>query len=163
MTGFLGQKLVIFEKKVEKRKKNPSRKTCRFSSRFLIFELREKVTSRAELKILQLELWLEPAQLGVITTMYVCSKNMIKHKFLDSCWVQQYSGFCLEGLTLMTADLSKKNIFFLSINDWFFFLSDSLQYFVFLYWQDTSHSAYVATSTESDGVKIDGLLPPNFL
>jgi hypothetical protein len=27
----------------------------------------------------------------------------------------------------------------------------------------TSHSAYVATSTESDGVKIDGLLPPNFL
>ena len=27
----------------------------------------------------------------------------------------------------------------------------------------TSHSAYVATSTESNGVKIDGLLPPNFL
>ena len=27
----------------------------------------------------------------------------------------------------------------------------------------TSHSAYVATATESDGVKIDGLLPPNFL
>ena len=27
----------------------------------------------------------------------------------------------------------------------------------------TSHSAYVATETESDGVKIDGLLPPNFL
>ena len=28
---------------------------------------------------------------------------------------------------------------------------------------DTSHSAYVATSTKSNGVKIDGLLPPNFL
>ena len=27
----------------------------------------------------------------------------------------------------------------------------------------TSHSAYVATETESDGAKIDGLLPPNFL
>ena len=28
---------------------------------------------------------------------------------------------------------------------------------------DTSHSAYVATSTKSYGVKIDGLLTPNFL
>ena len=27
----------------------------------------------------------------------------------------------------------------------------------------TGHSAYVATATESDGAKIDGLLPPNFL
>ena len=27
----------------------------------------------------------------------------------------------------------------------------------------TSHSAYVATSTESHGVKIDGLLSPNFV
>ena len=27
----------------------------------------------------------------------------------------------------------------------------------------TSHSAYVATKTELDGAKIDGLLPPNFL
>ena len=31
---------------------------------------REKVTSRAELKILQLELWLEPARLGLITIDY---------------------------------------------------------------------------------------------
>ena len=29
--------------------------------------------------------------------------------------------------------------------------------------EDTSHSAYVAMSTESDGVKIDGLLTLNFL
>ena len=29
----------------------------------------EKVTSRVELKILQLELWLEPAQLGLITSL----------------------------------------------------------------------------------------------
>ena len=27
----------------------------------------------------------------------------------------------------------------------------------------TSHSAYVATSTKSDGVKIDGFLYPNFM
>ena len=27
----------------------------------------------------------------------------------------------------------------------------------------TSHSAYVATETESNGAKIDGLLPPNFM
>ena len=27
----------------------------------------------------------------------------------------------------------------------------------------TSHSAYAATETESNGAKIDGLLPPNFL
>ena len=27
----------------------------------------------------------------------------------------------------------------------------------------TSHSAYAATETKSNGVKIDGLLPPNFL
>ena len=27
----------------------------------------------------------------------------------------------------------------------------------------TSHSAYVATETESNGANIDGLLPPNFL
>ena len=69
------------------------------------------------------------------------SKNMIKHEFLDSCWVQQYSGFCLLALTLMTADLSKKNNFFLSIKDWVFFLfSDSSHYsffyFTCLYWQE---------------------------
>ena len=29
--------------------------------------------------------------------------------------------------------------------------------------QITSHSAYVATSTESQGVKIDGFLYPNFM
>ena len=27
----------------------------------------------------------------------------------------------------------------------------------------TGHSAYVATSTESDGVKVDGFLYPNFM
>ena len=31
------------------------------------------------------------------------------------------------------------------------------------YCENTGHSAYVATATESDGAKIDGLLPPNFL
>ena len=29
--------------------------------------------------------------------------------------------------------------------------------------EHTSHSAYVATETESNKAKIDGLLPPNFL
>ena len=43
-----------------------------FEPRFLINELREKghEPSRAELKNLQLELWLEPARLGLITTNY---------------------------------------------------------------------------------------------
>ena len=30
-------------------------------------------------------------------------------------------------------------------------------------WPFTSHSAYVATSTELDGVKIDGFLYPNLM
>jgi hypothetical protein len=30
-------------------------------------------------------------------------------------------------------------------------------------WLNTSHSAYVATSTELDGVKIDGFLYPNLM
>ena len=33
------------------------------------------VTSRAELEILQLELWLEPARLGHITNMYISDLN----------------------------------------------------------------------------------------
>ena len=32
-----------------------------------------------------------------------------------------------------------------------------------LVWCDTSHSAYDATSTESDGAKMDGFLFPNFM
>ena len=41
---------------------------------FLISSWSEKghEPSRDELKILQLELWLEPARLGLITTMYAC-------------------------------------------------------------------------------------------
>ena len=35
--------------------------------------------------------------------------------------------------------------------------------FYLIMWLITSHSAYVATETESNGVKIDGLLPPSFL
>ena len=42
--------------------KNGSKKAI-----YQIFELKEK-RSRAEPKILQLELWLEPARLGLITT-----------------------------------------------------------------------------------------------
>ena len=38
----------------------------------------DKVTSRAEPKILQLELWLEPARLGLITTPQVDSKCLPK-------------------------------------------------------------------------------------
>ena len=36
------------------------------------------VTSRAELKILQLELWLEPARLGLITNMYVYANGYLQ-------------------------------------------------------------------------------------
>ena len=42
-----------------------------FSSFLANFQFRaevKKVTSQAELKILELELWLEPARLGLITT-----------------------------------------------------------------------------------------------
>ena len=63
----------------------------------------------------------------------VRSKKMIKHEFLDSCWVQQYSDFCLQALTLMTADLSKKNNFFLSIKDWFLSLFRFIIVFFFLF------------------------------
>ena len=38
----------------------------------------KKVTSRAELKIFQLELWLEPARLGLITTTYLLSIEKIR-------------------------------------------------------------------------------------
>ena len=37
------------------------------------------------------------------------------------------------------------------------------QYFAKSHSVHTSHSAYVATSTESHGVKIDGFLYPNFM
>ena len=40
-------------------------------AKFLIFELKGKGPSQAEVKILQLELWLEPAQLGPITTRHL--------------------------------------------------------------------------------------------
>ena len=41
-----------------------------FSADFRFRAEGKKVTSRAELKILQLELWLEPARLGLITNRY---------------------------------------------------------------------------------------------
>ena len=40
-----------------------------FSANFQFRAEVKKVTSRAELKILQLELWLEPARLGLITNI----------------------------------------------------------------------------------------------
>ena len=46
---------------------------CQFSDFRAEFFFRadgEKATSRAELKILQLELWLEPARLGLITNYH---------------------------------------------------------------------------------------------
>ena len=47
-------------------------------SKFLAFRAemkfsRKKAKSRAELKILQLDLWLKPARLGLITTTYQTS------------------------------------------------------------------------------------------
>ena len=44
--------------------------SARFSVNFRFQAEVKKVTSRAELKILQLELWLEPARLGLITNTY---------------------------------------------------------------------------------------------
>jgi hypothetical protein len=62
----------------------------------------KKVTSRAELKILQLELWLEPAWLGLITITYVLTSS---HKAAPSlgCKVVVYSvnyNFCLNQISL---------------------------------------------------------------
>ena len=52
----------------------------KFGSFLVNFQFRaevKKVTSRAELKNLQLELWLEPARLGLITSKYVLTgENM---------------------------------------------------------------------------------------
>ena len=42
-----------------------------FSADFRFRAKVKKATSRADLKILQLELWLEPARLGLITTRYI--------------------------------------------------------------------------------------------
>ena len=46
-----------------------------FRAGFFFVELKGKShePSRAELKIIQLELWLEPARLGLITSMYLGS------------------------------------------------------------------------------------------
>ena len=58
----------------EIRKKNMSGQKCQFSDFRAEFFFRadgEKATSRAELKIHQLELWLEPARLGLITKNYI--------------------------------------------------------------------------------------------
>ena len=53
---------------------------------------------------------------------------------------------------------------FQSVN-WFFFkfLGKAIGLLEVLKPFCTSHLAYVATETELDGAKIDGLLPPNFL
>ena len=42
-------------------------------------------------------------------------------------------------------------------------LRNRKRFFSFWPWSLTSHSGHVATATESVGVKIDGLLPPNLL
>ena len=44
----------------------------------------KKVMSRAELKIFQLELWLEPARLGLITSTYVCPQFVNQYIKADS-------------------------------------------------------------------------------
>ena len=51
-----------------------------FSADFQFRAERKKVTSRAELKILQLELWLKPARLKLITiivTLYKCNLSFL--------------------------------------------------------------------------------------
>ena len=85
-TNFWTRKSVILSKKVSyatirtknrevfwKSKENKEKNTIfQFSSWNFFSELKEKghEPSRAKLKILQLELWLKPARLGLITSVY---------------------------------------------------------------------------------------------
>ena len=59
-------KSMILQHKKKKKKGNFGS----FSADFRFRAEKKKVTSRAELKILQLELWLEPARLGLIIKSY---------------------------------------------------------------------------------------------
>ena len=56
---------------LHKRKFKKNKNFGSFSADFQFRAEGKKVTSRAELKILQLELWLEPARLGLITRDYL--------------------------------------------------------------------------------------------
>ena len=57
----------------KKKKKNKWEKIQILAFRAEMKFSRKKAKSRAELKILQLELWLKPARLGLITTTYQTS------------------------------------------------------------------------------------------
>ena len=54
--------------------------SARFSVNFQFRAEVEKVTSRAELKIIQLELLLEPARLGLITRIWPFFRNLEETK-----------------------------------------------------------------------------------
>ena len=60
-------------------KKNQNQNFGLFSAHFRFQAEGKKVTSQAELKNLQLELWLEPARLGLITTIYQLWMDQIKY------------------------------------------------------------------------------------
>ena len=70
----------------EIRKKNMSGQKCQLSNFRADYSFRadgEKATSQAELKILQLEVWLEPARLGLITTNDACDVFNAVNYLLD--------------------------------------------------------------------------------
>ena len=70
----------------EMRKKNMSGQKCQLSNFRADYFFRadgEKATSQAELKILQLEVWLEPARLGLITTNDACDVFNAVNYLLD--------------------------------------------------------------------------------
>ena len=66
-------------------------------------------------------------------------------RVLDDHWTKRIVKFQFESIALQTHPCNENRFFPVRKTS-----------------QGTSHSAYVATSTESDGVKFDGLLPPNF-
>ena len=67
---------------------------------FSIFELKEKghEPSWAELKIPQLELWLEPARLGLITTIDLrMAAQVTQHEKLSELYVRNKNNILCKG------------------------------------------------------------------
>ena len=85
----------INEKKNQNQKskiKNQNQNFGSFAANFWIWAEGKKVTSRAELKILQLELWLEPARLGLISSsMQVNWQKQKKKCFCLNCFLIKLS------------------------------------------------------------------------
>ena len=70
----------------------------------------KKVTSRAELKIIQLELWLEPARLGLITNNHINSSLSLANCNSKKKWITKLVNLGLVFGHLLT-DVTKQAFF----------------------------------------------------